>query len=415
MDIFEYIRTSFAVLIGLLTPDMLLKAGLVLWAIFVIWCFLSVVCSYENKCIRRSNKIIAYLKNNIVTKDTYASFSQLLAEFPASARRSWKKYELQVTGCPSDYLKQEECVDDQVFGGIFKQNRSIMKTFIYVTSFAMALFSFATLSEGSETVTTSLLYESALLPILYFALMMITYYIYTAVRHFALKACAEAFQDMLDVMDERVVLSKIFEGYEEAISLVSNIYENETFHRVKEYTDKQGLKKRNAAPVPELLLKEEGSNALAVFHQGSNEDGLQADAQKALQYIESQIQNSLREEDAEEDVLPEVSAVIRPKRGRGRPRKEDANKPIVVLTDEDFQDAMERVERLMAKDTSQLSAEKAAKVEASIRDLIDAMQRYKDGNVVMPEAKPMPEEPKEQKPKRGRGRPKGSKNKPKDE
>ena len=413
MEIFEYIRTSFNVLIGVLTPDILLKVALVLWAGLVVWCLLSIVFSYENKFIRRSNKIVGFLKNNVVTKDNYASFSQLLVHFPASARRSWKKYELTVKGSPSDYLKQEECIDDQIFGGIFKQNRSIMKACIYITTFALYLFSFAALSAGGSTVTTSLLFESALIPILYFILMTITYYIYTAIRHFALKACAESFQDMLDVMDERVNLSVIFEGYEEAISLVSNIYENETFHRVACGQEKQKKKKRNQTPVPELMFKDEGQNALAVFHQSYSVNTQDQDAEKALRLLEAQMQNTLATEDADENVEDFSALAVRPKRGRGRPRKEDANKPIVVLTDKDFQDAMERVERLMAKDTSQMSPEKTEKIETSIRDLIDAMQRYKDGNVTLPEAKPVVENTQPAKPKRGRGRPKGSKNKPK--
>ena len=61
----------------------------------------------------------------------------------------------------------------------------------------------------------------------------------------------------------------------------------------------------------------------------------------------------------------------------------------------------------------QMSPEKTEKIETSIRDLIDAMQRYKDGNVTLPEAKPVVENTQPAKPKRGRGRPKGSKNKPK--
>ena len=172
-------------------------------------------------------------------------------------------------------------------------------------------------------------------------------------------------------------------------------------------------KKRKQAPVPELMFKDEGQNALAVFHQSYSANTQDQDAEKALRLLEAQMQNTLATEDADENVEDFSALAVRPKRGRGRPRKEDANKPIVVLTDEDFQDAMERVERLMAKDTSQMSPEKTEKIETSIRDLIDAMQRYKDGNVTLPEAKRVVENTQPAKPKRGRGRPKGSKNKPK--
>lgn len=70
---------------------------------------------------------------------------------------------------------------------------------------------------------------------------------------------------------------------------------------------------------------------------------------------------------------------VQKKRGRGRPRKETTGEEgFVIKTDKDFEDALVRAEKLMRKNEEPLSASQTKRIEKQLKELIDAMSKYKE-------------------------------------
>ena len=70
----------------------------------------------------------------------------------------------------------------------------------------------------------------------------------------------------------------------------------------------------------------------------------------------------------------------KPKRGRGRPRKEvSSSGELVITNDKEFEDALVRAEKLMRKNEEPLSASQTKRIEKQIKELVDAMTKYKEG------------------------------------
>lgn len=65
------------------------------------------------------------------------------------------------------------------------------------------------------------------------------------------------------------------------------------------------------------------------------------------------------------------------KRGRGRPKK-IAEGELVIKNDKQFEEVLQRAEKLMRKSEEALSSSQAKRVEKSLKDLIDAMTKYKE-------------------------------------
>ena len=68
------------------------------------------------------------------------------------------------------------------------------------------------------------------------------------------------------------------------------------------------------------------------------------------------------------------------KRGRGRPKKEVSETgELVIKNDKEFEEALVRAEKLMRKNEEPLSASQTKRIEKQIKELVDAMTKYKEG------------------------------------
>lgn len=65
------------------------------------------------------------------------------------------------------------------------------------------------------------------------------------------------------------------------------------------------------------------------------------------------------------------------KRGRGRPKKV-AEGELVITNDKQFEEVLERAEKLMRKSEEALSSSQAKRVEKALKELVDAMTKYKE-------------------------------------
>ena len=78
--------------------------------------------------------------------------------------------------------------------------------------------------------------------------------------------------------------------------------------------------------------------------------------------------------------LLEGEEPVEQKRGRGRPRKEvNPTGEFVINNDKEFEEALVRAEKLMRKNEEPLSASQTKRIEKQIKELVDAMTKYKEG------------------------------------
>ena len=240
MKIFEALRTCYSFLISFFTQDILFYIGIITTLLMVLWSVLSLIFSSERKFSKLCVKNIGFLRKNILNSDNYSTFTALWEEFPLAMRRAWKKYEIKKVGLPSDYLNQSECFEIPVYGGISKQNRSLMKASISLITIVLAFFSISIIGlsqvvESTEVVITSKVFcEALLIPLIFLFVLRINYYIYTLIRQNQYIEARDVFNDLLDTLDEYVDLSTIFFGSEDSVGIVRNVYENQTIEQLKQ-------------------------------------------------------------------------------------------------------------------------------------------------------------------------------------
>lgn len=264
MNLFELLRTAFKLLASQFTQNSLIIIGLSVTLLMVAWASLSLIFNSTVWFSRNCNNMIRFLKDNTITRDNYSAFIDEFKKFPNEMRFAWKQYENKKTGCASDYLKRYDCLDAPLLGGIQKQNRSLMRTVIYFMLGCLTLFSIAII--GAETgagtsnavLTTTMLADAMIVPLIIFLLLMANYYIYTNIRNQEYRTACDYFQDLVDVLSERVDLASIFGDDTRSIGLLSSVYTNETL----EYLNMEARQRKNNRQVSEVRIGKGNINPL---------------------------------------------------------------------------------------------------------------------------------------------------------
>lgn len=250
MDVFETLKTAFKVLASGFTQNKLIIIGIIAFVLMSVWCTLALIFNQTVKFNRSCMGVMRFLKTNSLTRENYSKFIDLWATFPSPMKFAWKRYEAKKEGVPSDYLKQYECLDTMVLGGIQKQNRSLMRTAIYVVIFFMTVISIAIIGAAGNglttkvPLTTTLFADAMIVPLVTMFVLFIVYYIYTNIRNQEYRTACEYFYDLLDVLDERVDLYAVFGTDTRTISLLSAVYKNESMHLLDKESEKARLNKK---------------------------------------------------------------------------------------------------------------------------------------------------------------------------
>jgi len=205
---YEYIVTAFKVIVSIITEERLAISACVLYGVLVLWVLFSLLFSFQTKFARHCKQISMLVEEKGLSSDTYPKFIECASKLPDSFLRGWKTFEHSDNGLPSQYLKRADCLDLELTGGLFNQNRSVMKTFIGSFSVVIAILSVALLG-ARDAITGYALAEALVVPILFFAVSILTYYLYTAIRHRQYRVCVEDFNEMIDILNEKVELSEI--------------------------------------------------------------------------------------------------------------------------------------------------------------------------------------------------------------
>lgn len=209
---FEYIVTIFKVVAGVITNERLVIASLVALGVLLLWIVFSLCFSFEMRFLSGAKKINKYISRNGIAGEQKKELYKLVQKMPSEFVRGYNTFEKNPHSLPSKFIKRSDCLDLELNGGVFNQNRSIIKSFINLVFFANVVLSFAIMSSSSlfesgatsaETALTGyMVAEALLIPFLYLFIAKGLYYIYTAIRQHQYHVAVEEFNEMIDNFDK---------------------------------------------------------------------------------------------------------------------------------------------------------------------------------------------------------------------
>jgi len=358
--IHEYIITAFKVMVGVITENRIALSALIALGVLFVWILLSLVFSFQGKFASNVKRINEYVSRNGIKGEAKQGLELLLVKMPSEFQKGYKKYEKTPSSLPSDHIKRFESFDMELSGGVFNQNKSVIKTFINFVFVSLSLFSLAILPID-EVLSGYNLAEALVIPLIFFIIAKIMYYVYTAIRQHQYKVAVQEFNYMLENMDRA---SNDFASNEV-------VNKNATFDN---YVFNQNIK--TVENVEERHIEENQNLEFNSEDLTTNEEKNEQVVEQKEAYIEEHIDNFI----PDFDNLLEGEEIVEQKRGRGRPRKEVVNNGEFVITnDKEFEDALLRAEKLMRKNEEPLSASQTKRIEKQIKELVDAMTKYKEG------------------------------------
>ncbi len=202
---YDYLLTVFKLIIGLITAERLIFASLAALAFYVVWICFSLAFSFQRKFNRNCVKLYNFVKKNGLNANNSNSVDLRASKISSGFSHGWKKFKQSSYGKPSDFITRRDALDVEVSGGVLNQGKTIMRTFVNVATFVLFVANFAYLG-NNNTVTFYLLAESLVLPLVFFVVMKVFYFVYTSVKQQLYKADIECLYELLDLLD--VVFAK---------------------------------------------------------------------------------------------------------------------------------------------------------------------------------------------------------------
>ena len=139
--IHEYIITAFKVIVGVITENRLALSALVALGILLVWMLFSIIFSFQGKFANNVRRINEFVSRNGIGENAKPGLELLISKMPSEFQRGYRKFEKNPNKMPSDYIKRFESLDMELSGGVFNQNKSVLKTFIHFVFCGLSLFS----------------------------------------------------------------------------------------------------------------------------------------------------------------------------------------------------------------------------------------------------------------------------------
>lgn len=285
--IYNYVTTIFRLIAGIVTKEFIGIFILCFMFALGLWMFISLVKAKELRQAFNEKKLCRYIDSKKIVLPDDAEFYALLNKLPAQFVRAFKSIEFDGGDLPSRYLNQTDCVETPLFGGLFNQNRNLMRTITNFVVFIIGLLSIAVTFANNTTLTGLSIAESLVLPAVALLIYRAMFYSYILIRQYYYRSAVIRFNELIDALND---------NYERG----------------------------------ELVFKS----------------------------IEE-------DEDLEE------------KRGRGRPKKIEEEKDILVIeNDEDFERALARAEKLVIRLTKKLSDSQKRRTNNELSAIMSSLAEY---------------------------------------
>ncbi len=456
----EYIVAAFKVLVGVINSERLIFIALIAVGIMLIWEIFALIFSFQIRFARGVKTINEYISRNGITGEAQSGLKALVSKMPPEFVRGYKAFERNPHSLPSDYIKRETSLDLELHGGIFNQNKSILKTYMNAVFVILAIFSLAIVADGSTEVAISgyAIAEALIVPFCFLLLAKVLFYVYAAIRQNQYRYAIDEFNEMINNFDKTAMdvfgynpdgdkqerqekeTAKLLENMDQRFAEMQTQLQTALAESVgaanqnaqqdsasaeqinaleekfsakfaeineqqrsslQEYVEQINEKldalseemaelKTMALTVPQVANVETAEESNEDEKTSAEDDGKIEAEENEISEFQSEKKNvsAKKEEIKQAEVMqdnfkPDFNTLLQPeepKRGRGRPKKENNNEgEYIIKDDKQFEEALVRAEKLMRKNEQPLSASQTKRIEKQIKELIDAMNKYKEG------------------------------------
>lgn len=200
--IYDYLLTVFNLIVGLLTGKTLMTAAIVAVGIYIVWALLVVLFSFGRKFDKRCTKLTKFILSNEASDQNLAEIYEKSKKISSGLAHGIKSYQNNKSGFPSSYISRREALDSEVSGGIFNHGKSLMKAYIYLCTIFLFVFNAAYLATA-KAFTGTLIAQVAILPVVFFAVIRIFYFLYTSVQQQLYRMDVESFYELVDALDSK--------------------------------------------------------------------------------------------------------------------------------------------------------------------------------------------------------------------
>ena len=198
--IYEYLLTAFKLIVGLITTERLIYGAAIALGVYLVWICFSLMFCYQKKFSKNCVKLYNFIKKNNINADNANSIDVKVSKISSGFSHGWKKFKSSAVGKPSDFINRRDALDVDVSGGVLNQGKTIMRSFINIATFILFLLNFAYLGNASS-VSYYLLAEAMVLPLVFFMICKIFYFIYTSIKQQLYKNDIECLYELLDLLD----------------------------------------------------------------------------------------------------------------------------------------------------------------------------------------------------------------------
>ena len=209
----NYLITVYKVIVGLVTPERLVGAALIVLGFYIIWMSFSLISSTQRKFNSRCQELI-----NLIVKTP--DIEQKLDFIDKKADRissgfgfGWKKFKTADSGKPSDFITRREALDVEINGGLLNNGKTMMRA--YITFFTSLLFIFNFAYVGGESVLNfRIIAETMVLPLVFYAIIKLFYFLHSSIKQKLYKMDIESFYELIDLLDLKFVKKSRFVAVE---------------------------------------------------------------------------------------------------------------------------------------------------------------------------------------------------------
>lgn len=202
-ELYNYLLVAYKFLVGLVAsnPKRLIFIAVMAVAFYLVWIAVALYLSFQRKFSKNCVKLYDFVKTSNLDSTNLQVVDLKTEKISHGFYHGWKKFKSNPNSKPSDYITRREALDVEVTGGVLNQGKTFMKAFITITSLVLFLFNFAYLG-ADKTLTSELIAESLVFPLVYFAVMKLFYFMYTSIKQQLYKQDIECFYDLIDLLDE---------------------------------------------------------------------------------------------------------------------------------------------------------------------------------------------------------------------
>ena len=200
-ELYDYLLTAYKVLVGLVTTKRLVFVALLAFAFYLVWISVSLYFSFQRKFSRGCVKLYNFIRKNELNPTNLKVVDMKIENISSGFYHGWKKFKSSNNMKPSDFINRRDALDVEVTGGVLNQGKSFMRTYIYLSAAVLFLFNLAYLGNDS-TITSYLIAETLVLPLVYLAIMKLFYFMYTSIKQQLYKQDIECFYDLISLLDD---------------------------------------------------------------------------------------------------------------------------------------------------------------------------------------------------------------------